>query len=62
MFFTFPIYVTVKALTREEARTKVDLIFKQYNLTANPKISYTISQSINSPDLPSWPKPKLPGE
>jgi len=51
MTFTFPVYITVNAKTREAAKEVIRIGLDYERLFGN--WSYTISHPINAPDTPT---------
>ena len=54
--FTFPIYVTLRAKTEEEARRLLKGMLDSEHIIG--QFSFTISRPINMPDTPTVSKPK----
>jgi len=50
MMFTFPVYITMDAKTKEDAEKQIELTLKYGQLFY--KLSYTISKPINDPSIP----------
>ena len=59
MYFTYPVYITVDTKTRQEGKEEIERMFKIHHLpNSTKKLSYSISNPINSPDTPSCSLPR----